>query len=405
MRRSRPCMGRSFARGALSALVALAVLAVHPAILGAEETQPRPAQFANGFPTDPDFFPIGVWLQHPRNAAAYSAMGINTYVGLWRLPTEAQLTQLEQNGLYLVVEQTLNARALRNSHVIRAWLQADEPDNAQSNGSGGYGDCIMPGQIVDRYREMRAFDATRPVFLNFGQGVANPEWFGRGAKCSQIAPEAYYRPASRGADIVSFDIYPAAEERQSRVMGKLELVGKGVANLKQWSQPGQPVWTAIETTHINHPSRRPLPHEVRSEVWMALIHGSNGIFYFVHEWQPSFREDGVFRYPETVREITQINEQIRKLAPVLNAPSLPNRVTVDAGLEIATMVKRHGNAIYVFAVNMQKKPGTARLVLAGIAGTHAVVLGEDRVVKLEGGAIRDTFEDYGVHLYKIPDTP
>jgi hypothetical protein len=241
------------------------------------------------------------------------------------------------------------------------------------------------------------------VFLNFGQAVANSKWFGRGSKCSQIAPEAYYRPASRGADIVSFDIYPAAEERQAHVKGKLELVGKGVANLKQWSQPGQPVWAAIETTHINHPSRRPLPHEVRSEVWMALINGSNGIFYFVHEWQPSFREDAVFRYPDTVREITLVNEQIRQLAPVLNSSTPTNRVTVEAPVEIATLVKRHGEATYVFAVNMEKKPAKARLLISGLAGPSAVVLGEDRAVRLEDGAIRDEFGDYGVHLYKIPD--
>jgi hypothetical protein len=396
-------MGRIIVGGVLSMLLAVAVLTVRPATLVAEEVQPRAAEFANGFPTNANFFPVGVWLQHPRNAAAYSAMGINTYVGLWRHPTEAQLSQLEQHGLYLIVEQTLNARALRNAHVIRAWLQADEPDNAQANGVGGYGDCILPERVVDRYREMRAFDATRPVFLNFGQAVANPEWFGRGAKCSQIVPEAYYRPASRGADIVSFDIYPAAEERQAHVMGTLELVGKGVANLKQWSQPGQPVWAAIETTHINHPSRRPLPHEVRSEVWMALVHGANGIFYFVHEWQPSFREDGVFRYPDIVREITRLNEQVRRLAPVLNTATLPGRVTVQAGVRIATMVKRHGDAYYVFAVNMEKRPAKARLLLTGIAGPHAVVLGEDRVVKLEAGAISDEFEGYGVRLYKIPD--
>jgi hypothetical protein len=394
-------MGRYAARSALAALLTAGALAAGP--VDAEQAPSGPAVFANGFPTDAKFFPVGVWLQNPRNAAAYSAIGVNTYVGLWREPTQPELAQLEQHGLYLIIEQTQAARALPNAHVIRAWLQADEPDNAQSDGRGGYGDCILPQQVVDRYRAMRAFDQTRPVFLNFGQAVANSRWFGRGSKCSQIAPEAYYRPASRGADIVSFDIYPAAEERQAHVKGKLELVGKGVANLKQWSQPGQPVWAAIETTHINHPSRRPLPHEVRSEVWMALINGSNGIFYFVHEWQPSFREDAVFRYPDTVREITLVNEQVRQLAPALNSPTLTSRVTVEAPVEIAALVKRHGEATYVFAVNMEKKAAKARLLLSGSAGPYALVLGEDRIVRLEDGAIRDEFGEYGVRLYKIPD--
>ena len=48
---------------------------------------------------DPNFFPLAVWLQSPNNAAKYKAAGINTYVGLWRGPTEEQLaTQTVQLG-------------------------------------------------------------------------------------------------------------------------------------------------------------------------------------------------------------------------------------------------------------------------------------------------------------------
>jgi hypothetical protein len=387
---------------ALAALLAVACPQSPNVPARAVESQPASEKFANGFPANAGFFPIGVWLQHPRNAAAYSAVGVNTYVGLWNPPSESDLAQLERHGLFVITKQTPGVLALPNARVIRGWLQGDEPDNAQPDGRGGYGDCIMPEEVVARYDEIRAQDATRPVFLNFGQAVANPAWFGRGAKCSRIAPEAYYRRASRGADIVSFDIYPAAEARQRHVMGRLELVGRGVANLKRWSQPHQPLWVAIETTHIKNPARRPLPDEVRSEVWMALVAGANGIFYFVHEWQPSFREDGLFRYPDTVAEMTRINAQLSTLAPVLNSPSLTGQVTVEAPVEIATMVKRHGDATYLFAVNMQNKAAAVRLQFAGRAGSHAVELGEDRIVKLEGGAIRDAFKAYGVRLYKIP---
>jgi hypothetical protein len=211
------------------------------------------------------------------------------------------------------------------------------------------------------------------VFLNFGQAVANPTWFGRGWKCTRIPPQSYYTASSAGADIVSFDIYPVAEERQMHVMGRLELVARGVANLRSWSRISQPVWNAIETTHIKNPARRPSPQDVRSEVWMSLIHGSAGIFYFVHEWQPSFREDGVFRYPDTVEEIARINAEIGQLAPVLNGETLAGRVQVEAPVDIATLAKRHGGATYVFAVNMEKRPAKATLVLPGRRGTQATV--------------------------------
>src|SRR4051812_38297489 len=53
------------------------------------------APYKNGPSTDDKHFPIAVWLQEPANAARYKAIGINTYVALWKGPTEAQLTALE----------------------------------------------------------------------------------------------------------------------------------------------------------------------------------------------------------------------------------------------------------------------------------------------------------------------
>jgi len=46
------------------------------------------AQWKNGPPHGSDFFPIAVWLQNPRNAERYKQAGINTYVALWRGPTQ-----------------------------------------------------------------------------------------------------------------------------------------------------------------------------------------------------------------------------------------------------------------------------------------------------------------------------
>jgi hypothetical protein len=78
--------------------------------------------------------------------------------------------------------------------------------------------------------------------------------------------------------------------------------------------PGQSVWTAIETTALD-PARPVKPAEVRAEVWMALIHGARGIVYFVHEWAGGFREDGIFRHPDVVREVALINRTVKSLAP------------------------------------------------------------------------------------------
>ncbi len=380
---------------ALAALVAL--IEVSPAVAGTS----APA-FAKGFPSDPAFFPIGVWLQNPRNAGLYKAFGVNTFVALWKGPTEVQLSQLAEHGMYAVAEPSPAAMALPNAGVIRAWMQADEPDNAQRLPAGGYGDCIQPDELVRRYEAMQAADPARPVLLNFGQGVANPAWVGRGSTCSRLDHERYYSAASRAADIVSFDIYPAAEERQAHVQGRLDLVAVGVEKLRRWAAPEARVWSFIETTHIKSPERRPTAAEVRAEVWMAIVHGARGIVYFVHEWKPTFREDGMFRYPEVAAEVARTNALIARLAPALNAGKPVEGVAVEAGTRIATLARRHDGALYLIAVNMERKPADARLTLPGAPDAGGVAIGEDRAVTLSAGVLSDRFEPYGVHVYRLP---
>ena len=60
--------------------------------------------------------------------------------------------------------------------------------------------------------------------------------------------------------------------------GQFWLNAFGVDRLHQWSNRGQAVWTDIETTTIAAGTTSgPTPAQTRSEVWLALIHGANGI--------------------------------------------------------------------------------------------------------------------------------
>lgn len=366
----------------------------------ASAAEPVEKAYANGFPATPDFFPVGVWLQNPRHAALYKAFGFNTFVALWKGPTAAQLAQLAEQGMFAVAEPSPEAMALPNAAAVRAWMQIDEPDNAQKLPVGGYGDCMKPDELVRRYQAMKAADPDRPVFLNFGQGVANPTWVGRGSTCARLDHDAYYSAAAKAGDIVSFDIYPAAEERQPHVKGRLELVAAGVDRLRRWAAPGARVWTFIETTHVKSPEHRPTPAEVRAEVWMAIVHGARGIVYFVHEWKPSFRDDALFRYPEIVREVASINSMIARLAPAINGGK-PLDVRVEAPTRIATLAREHSGTLYLVAVNMERKASAARLHLPQPWAGTAFALGEDRVVAADAGALADNFEPYGVHIYRI----
>jgi len=361
-----------------------------------------PVLSRSGLATTPDFFPIGVWLQPPARATRYREAGINIYVGLWRGPTEEQLTTLRQAGMRVICEQNDLALRHRDDPVIAAWMHGDEPDNAQSLGAErGYGPPIPPAEIIAGYQRLRERDPSRPVLLNLGQGVAWDDWHGRGVRTRH--PEDYPEYV-KGADIASFDIYPVTHDRPA-VSSNLWFVARGVERLVGWMGGTKPVWNCIECTRISHPTAKPTPHQVRAEVWMSLIHGSRGLIYFVHEWKPKFNESALLDDPEMLAAVTRLNRQIHDLAPVLNAPSVPGLVKVTSRNEdvpVAVLVKRHAGAVYVFAVAMRDGNTRTRFELTGDIGAGSVkVLGEDRVVPLSAGVFEDAFGGWDVHLYQV----
>lgn len=360
-------------------------------------------RWERGIPDDPNFFPIAVWLQAPRNAAQYQKAGINLYVGLFRGPSEEQLLQLKEAGMRVICSQNDVGLQSENADVIVGWMHGDEPDNAQAKrGRKGYDPPILPSVIIENYERLRTRDSTRPIFLNLGQGVAFDDYIGRGVRRNH--PEDYPEYI-RGADIVSFDIYPAVHDN-AQVAGKLEFVARGVERLVRWSEDKKIVWNCIECSRISNTKVKPTAEQIRSEVWMSLIHGSRGIIYFVHQFEPRFKEASLLDDEELLPAVTKLNQQIAQLAPVLNSPTLENAVSVSvdsSDAKIATMCKRHAGAMYVFAANVSPNPTKATFQTQDNDGSKADVLEESRSLPMSGHKFQDQFDSYAVHCYRISE--
>jgi hypothetical protein len=360
------------------------------------------AKWSHGPSPHPSFFPIAVWLQEPSLASHYNAAGFNVYLGLWRGPTETQLDQLKEAGMPVICEQNDVGLHHLDDPTIIGWMQQDEPDNAQevrdASGKKTYGPPVKPSRIVELYQKMHAADPTRPVYLGLGQGVANDHWNGRG---NQGKPEDYPQYV-KGGDIISYDIYPVATLPNGQ--DQLSIVAKGVDRLMNWTSGERIVWNVIECTN-SHGRGKATPQQVKAEVWMSLIHGSHGIVYFVHQFEPTFDEHALLDDPEMLAAVTAINQQIRELAPVLNSDavfegarvrSLPGVPPIDCA------TRKYEGATYVFAVGMRNVPGVGSFLLPRI-GPHATaeVIGENRTIRVEDGKFEDKFEPRAVHLYRI----
>jgi hypothetical protein len=397
--RTAPWTLAVLAVAAATVLVAGGLLAVAAAPEPASVIPNAYAQWKFGPSPDANTFPIAVWLQDPRNAAKYKAAGINIYMGLWEGPTEAQLAALKAAGMPVICDQNPVALKHKDDPIIVGWMHGDEPDNAQAlPNDKGYGPPVKPEKIMADYQKLKAADSTRPIFLNLGQGVAWDGWYGRGTRTNH--PEDYPEYV-KGSDIASFDIYPVVHDKKE-VQGKLEFVAKGVERLVQWTGGKKPVWNCIECTRIQS-DRKPTPAQVKTEVWMALIHGSQGLVYFVHEWKPKFNEHALLDDPEMLKAVTEINKEIQSVAVALNSPAAADVkvVTTPADVPVAAVFKRHAGGMNVFAVAMRPAAVKAVFKVPAPTVTKAEVLGENRSIKVTGGQFEDTFEPYAVHLYRL----
>ncbi len=359
--------------------------------------------FSHGLSPDPSYFPIAVWLQDPSNAGRYKAAGINLYVGLWQGPTAEQLTRLTAEKMPVICAQNAFGVAHRDNPIIKGWMLNDEPDNAQERkdpvtGKADYGPCIPPADIVAEYRRMHAADPTRPILLNLGQGIANDEWIGRGAGASLKDYETYVQ----GGDVISFDVYPVAGLTKPQPADFLWYVAKGLDRMRGWMHGQGTRWNCIECTRIGG-EHKATPAQVRSEVWMSLIHGSRGLIYFVHEFSPKFDEHALLDDPEMLAAVSKLNHEIAAMAMVINAPDIDGSVSVQSsGAPIDTMVKRLGGRTTVFAVGMRNAAATGSFECKGLPDSAPVrVVGEDRMLVASHGRFVDSFAPYGVHIYQF----
>jgi hypothetical protein len=350
------------------------------------------------------FFPIAVWAQNPKNAAAYKENGINMYISIHRGLDQEKLDYLKAADMKVITHMNDFCRENIDEPLIYGWMHGDEPDNAQRNKAGdGWDPCKDPAIIIADYEKLKQIDPSRPVYLNLGRGVSVTNWAGRGTcrgntDMYKVSNNGYLK----GCDIASFDVYPV-NSREEEVKGSLWYVAQGIDNLLEWSDYSKPVWCWIETTKISERAdRKPTPAEVKSEVWMALIHGATGFGYFCHSFHPKTVDAALLHDPEMIAGVKAINEQVTSLAKVLNTKSTSGYATVTSSMPsvpVDIMTKKHKGSNYIFAVAM--RPGTTTATFTVTGGKKVEVIGENRTLEVKNGQFSDSFSDYAVHLYKI----
>jgi hypothetical protein len=211
-------------------------------------------------------------------------------------------------------------------------------------------------------------------------------------------------------DVTSADMYWHNDkwERDSPQSGTSWGYGWNVERQRMYDATDgvrKPQWGFVEVTDLGELDGMSItPAEIRASVWHMLIKGARGIVYFQHDFDGTclthhaLRETLSACYGAKINAVTSVDQQIKSLAPVLNAPFVNGGRTVTGPVE--HMVKLSGGNLYVFAAG--RSAGNMNFSMPCVGNATATVIGESRTIPISSGSFTDSFADgNAVHIYRI----
>jgi hypothetical protein len=253
--------------------------------------------------------------------------------------------------------------------------------------------------LKDGYEVVKSADPDGQVLLNHAPRLEIEElrWF-----TSDKCKFGYDSRGRAAADAFGADVYPApgGTGNNGSVKGVFtaSIATVGAFTRKQREASGDaPIYIVLQGCGIAEwgekgvePSRRPTYAEERFMAFDSVANGANGILW----WGASF----IPQDSQLWSDIKRVARQLRSLEPVLaSGEASPLKVSPKHIDAIRYTWKGHN---YVIAANTTNTDlnGFA-FSWEGLSGSRINVLFEARGVPITGGAFRDDFGPFDVHVY------
>lgn len=281
------------------------------------------------------FFPIGVYHCSPSHYPMLAEAGFNAVQGKGPQNLEAfgaALDACEENGLMMDVplyadgqvkanleESLAGIEAYADHPAVLCWKIIDEPDIRPE----------ITDEVPEVYAALKAADPVHPIELTLCQ----PPGFGYWANF---------------CDIMQIDPYPIPRQPLTMVS---DWVDTAMAGLEPW----QNLTAVLQSGWIPEPMNQPTPEQARSMVYLALIHGAKGIFWY------SFRDPG-WRLEETPLwdAFPAINAELKELSMPVMVGEADEQVSVTSPDDVVHWrAWRYEGRTWLLMTNPLEEPVTA----------------------------------------------
>jgi len=225
---------------------------------------------------------------------------------------------------------------------------------------------------------------------------------------------------SQYADILACDVYPVISKdidadktyaimpngKQTDLANQtISCVGEYVDKMKMSAGENRGTWIVLQGfawDNEQNPKNPLYPtyEETRFMAYDAIIHGVKGIFYW-----------GTYSMPQPSQhwtDLKKVSRELGDLMPVLASPDVPCNLTldyeemgysIDKGIEY--LVKEHDGVKYMISANTTIGPVKVSFSGIPLSAQSAEVMFENRNIAISNNSFMDTYEPYGVHVYKL----
>ena len=288
------------------------------------------------------FFPIGLYHLSVSHYPMVAEAGFNCVQGVGPQDLERfgeALDACEANGLKMDVplyaagqvkanlEDSLAAiEAYADHPAVLCWKIIDEPDGRPE----------IANEVPEVYAALKATGAPQPIELT----LCLPPGFGYWANF---------------CDIMQVDPYPIPRQPLTMVSDWMDTAMAGL-------EPWQNLTAVLQSGWIPEPMNQPTPEQARSMVYLSLIHGAKGLFWY------SFRDPG-WQLENTPLwdAFPAINAEVKELSMPIMLGETDERVTVESPDDVVhARAWQYEGKTWVLLTNPTDAPVTAKVDPGGV---------------------------------------
>ena len=203
------------------------------------------------------------------------------------------------------------------------------------------------------------------------------------------------------------ELYPIRGDGPDQVPLIIRDMKTIAADLKRAGTTRKAIWAIVQVFEGWGWPRYPTDAEVRAMTYLSLIHGATGMTYYTYGGHG--KNHGATHDPRVWANLKRVAGELAQLQNVLveRDPGVKVACEVVAGPardalgypSISTMVRRHSGFTYLFTASSSAENVKARFRVPGL-GQKVECLFEERALSPQGGLLEDSFEPYGVHVYR-----